>query len=153
MPTLESVEQVTPAARDGSIKACIIASHAVAPSSTIVVAFRGTASLVDWLVNIDGDLEDAASFVNHDVNSSSSTGSPAVADILITAHAGLLRVAKAMATAVCDKVLNSLTVVSQPAELPILLLTLPAAVLQDSSPHISGHSEQTFRGILVQCIA
>ena len=99
-------------------------------------------------MNIDGDLEDAASFVDHDVNPSSSIGSPAVADT----PAGLLRVAKAMATAVCDKVLNDLTAVSQPAKLPILLLTGHSAG-GGVAGLIAAHIRAQRADILVQCIA
>jgi len=112
---LDAVEQVTTAARDGSIKACILVSHAGLNDSVVVVAFRGTASLVDWLVNLDGDLEDAASFIN-----AHSTSETAAA---VAAHAGLLRVAKAMAEIVCDKIMSTATASPAADQQPILLLT------------------------------
>jgi Lipase (class 3) len=121
LPTLDSVEEVTSAARDGSIKACIIASNTSSTNYTIIVAFRGTASLVDWLVNLDGDEEDATSFVNN--TQSNEAKIPAVADTLITAHAGLLRVANAMAPTVCKKIMSQVEASLNPTELPILLLT------------------------------
>jgi len=90
---LLSIEQATSAALDGSVKASILAiTNSPADRPLLIVAFRGTVSLVDWLVNLDGELEDAADFL----------GVPEA-----TAHAGLLRVAQAMAPRVCDKIVSA----------------------------------------------
>jgi hypothetical protein len=116
---LDSVEQSTSASRDGSIKACILVSRETSTSVYLVVAFRGTASLVDWLVNLDGDLEDATAFL-----SPSQIGeTPASGHSMTTvAHAGLLRVATAMVPNLCDKILNHTPTFSN-SKPPILLLT------------------------------
>lgn len=90
---LRSVEQATSAALDGSVKACALAiANSPTDRPLLAVAFRGTVSLADWLVNLDGGLEDCADFL----------GSPGA-----TAHAGLLRVAKAMAPRVCEKIISA----------------------------------------------
>jgi hypothetical protein len=118
--TSGSVEQVTNAARDGSIKACFLSSHTIAAESAIVVAFRGTVSLVDWLVNLDGDLDEGNSFVTSNSQTHSDDGT--TAETVVLAHAGLLRVAKAMAPIVCSKIIAAAD--SSPADTDSLVLLL-----------------------------
>lgn len=54
---LDVAKEVSRASLDGMIKACMITSRTTGEDHLIVVAIRGTVSLVDWLVNLDGDLE------------------------------------------------------------------------------------------------
>jgi Lipase (class 3) len=119
---LGSVEQITAAARDGSIKASILVRQTTPTSSILTVAFRGTVSLMDWLVNLDGDLEDATTFL---CSSPATNAEPAGPAISITAHKGLLRVAIAMTPTVCEKILNSVAAItnSTTSQKPVLLVT------------------------------
>jgi hypothetical protein len=55
--------EVSKASRDGMIKACVITSRKRGDDQLLVVAIRGTVSLVDWLVNLDGDLEPTGDFL------------------------------------------------------------------------------------------
>ncbi|KAF5697897.1 lipase class 3 [Fusarium mundagurra] len=100
-----SVEQATPATRDGSVKASILVTTDYSDLPLLIVACRGTASLVDWLVNLDGDLEDCSNFISQRQGTSSFNVEPDIART--TAHAGLLRIAKCMASEVCNKILDA----------------------------------------------
>ena len=55
--------EASKASLDGTIKACAITSRTAAEDQILVVAIRGTVSLVDWLVNFDGDLEPTGEFL------------------------------------------------------------------------------------------
>ena len=60
---LDVAKEVSKASLDGMIKACMITSRTTGEDQLLVVAIRGTVSLVDWLVNLDGDLELTGDFL------------------------------------------------------------------------------------------
>ena len=62
---LDVAKEVSKASLDGMIKACMITSRTTGEGQLLVVAIRGTISLVDWLVNLDGDLELTGDFLVH----------------------------------------------------------------------------------------
>jgi hypothetical protein len=62
---LDVAKEVSKASLDGMIKACMITSRTTGEDQLLVVAIRGTISLVDWLVNLDGDLELTSDFLAH----------------------------------------------------------------------------------------
>ena len=117
---VDSIEQITPAAGDGSIKASILIRQMTLTSSILTIAFRGTVSLMYWVIILDGDLEDATTFLSSNpalyVESAHSSSSS-------SAHKGLLRVATAMAPTVCDKILKSIAAISTTSKRPVLLIT------------------------------
>ena len=45
------------------VKACVITGKSNAEKITVVVAFKGSASLIDWIVNLDGDLANVGIFM------------------------------------------------------------------------------------------
>ncbi|KIW70390.1 hypothetical protein, variant [Phialophora macrospora] len=109
---LDEVVELSRATKDGMVKASSMMVHQSHSRRCLVVAVRGTASLVDWLVNLDGDPEPVDNFLCRD--------SPTTA-----AHAGLLRVAKQMCPAICSKVTAQLDAypLEPPLPLPDLVLT------------------------------
>jgi len=51
------------ASTDGMIKACMITANKTESCHSLIVAIKGTASLVDWVVNLDGELEPTGDFL------------------------------------------------------------------------------------------
>ena len=51
------------ASKDGMIKACMITTNKTESCHSLIIAIRGTASLVDWIVNLDGEPEAAGDFL------------------------------------------------------------------------------------------
>lgn len=63
MGVFDIATEVTSASIDGMIKACVITSRTAGDGQLLVVAIRGTLSLADWLVNLDGGLEPTGDFL------------------------------------------------------------------------------------------
>jgi hypothetical protein len=100
------------ASKDGMIKACMITTNKTESRHTLIVAIRGTASLIDWIVNLDGEPEPAGDFlvrvstpVYHTTKLTQPFLQPIPSSTPVGAHAGLLRVTKSMSPTICSKII------------------------------------------------
>jgi hypothetical protein len=66
MENLETIKEI-PASIDGTVKATsftlVDSQEQEQPVRILFVAVRGSSSLIDWLVNADGDAVDAGNFL------------------------------------------------------------------------------------------